>query len=58
MFIDEIDKLAVPAAQRGISGNSPSHDGVQRDLLPIIDGTTINTKYGDVKTDRTFIFLR
>ena len=49
IYIDEIDKIAVS------SGNSnrqdPSKEGVQRDLLPIIEGSTISTKYGIIKTD-------
>jgi ATP-dependent HslUV protease ATP-binding subunit HslU len=47
VFIDEIDKVA--AGDRGYSG--PSREGVQRDLLPLIEGTTVSTKYGPVKTD-------
>ena len=48
--MDEIDKLAVPDRQN-FSGKGVSTDGVQRDLLPLIEGSVINTKYGDVKTD-------
>jgi ATP-dependent HslUV protease ATP-binding subunit HslU len=48
VFIDEIDKVA--ARDGGISGG-PSREGVQRDLLPLIEGTTVSTKYGPVKTD-------
>ncbi|MDE7070897.1 MAG: AAA family ATPase, partial [Clostridia bacterium] len=48
--IDEIDKIASKA-----SGNSGGHDvsreGVQRDILPIVEGCTVNTKYGQIKTD-------
>ena len=47
VFIDEIDKVA--GSDRGYSG--PSREGVQRDLLPLIEGTTVSTKYGPVKTD-------
>jgi ATP-dependent HslUV protease ATP-binding subunit HslU len=47
VFIDEIDKVA--AGDRSYSG--PSREGVQRDLLPLIEGTTVSTKYGPVKTD-------
>lgn len=50
IFIDEIDKLAVPEGPLQM-GKGVSTEGVQRDLLPIIEGTTINTKYGDIKTD-------
>jgi len=48
IFIDEIDKIAVktPGAGPGVS-----REGVQRDLLPILEGTTVNTRYGPVKTD-------
>jgi ATP-dependent HslUV protease ATP-binding subunit HslU len=49
VFIDEIDKIAY-RADKGIS-NSVSREGVQRDLLPIIEGCTVTTKYGMVKTD-------
>lgn len=48
VFIDEIDKVA--AREGGVSGG-PSREGVQRDLLPLIEGTTVATKYGPVKTD-------
>lgn len=48
IFIDEIDKIA--GKERG-GGPDVSREGVQRDLLPIIEGSTINTKYGPVKTD-------
>jgi len=47
IFIDEIDKVA--AGDSRYSG--PSREGVQRDLLPLIEGTTVSTKYGPVKTD-------
>lgn len=49
VFIDEIDKIA----SKGASGSGPevSREGVQRDLLPIVEGTAVNTKYGIVKTD-------
>lgn len=47
VFIDEIDKVTA----RGSHGPDVSREGVQRDLLPIIEGTTINTKYGPVRTD-------
>ncbi|MGE5340131.1 MAG: ATP-dependent protease ATPase subunit HslU [Candidatus Omnitrophota bacterium] len=49
VFLDEIDKIAGREAAGG--GPMISREGVQRDLLPIIEGTTVNTKYGMVKTD-------
>ncbi|HEY6907762.1 MAG TPA: ATP-dependent protease ATPase subunit HslU, partial [Myxococcales bacterium] len=49
VFIDEIDKVALPAGQS--QGPDVSRGGVQRDLLPIVEGSTVNTKYGPVKTD-------
>ena len=48
--MDEIDKLATPEGVLN-TGKGVSTEGVQRDLLPIIEGTVINTKYGDIKTD-------
>ncbi len=51
VFIDEIDKVAAPVSARGGSGPDVSRQGVQRDLLPIVEGSTISTKYGLVKTD-------
>ena len=48
VFIDEIDKIC---ARGNIKGGDVSREGVQRDLLPIVEGTTISTKYGIVKTD-------
>ncbi|MBX3531465.1 MAG: ATP-dependent protease ATPase subunit HslU, partial [Rhizobiaceae bacterium] len=48
VFIDEIDKVA--ARSDGVSGG-PSREGVQRDLLPLVEGTTVATKYGPIKTD-------
>ena len=48
IFLDEIDKVAV---REGSRGPDISREGVQRDLLPIVEGTTVNTKYGTVKTD-------
>ncbi|WP_353218448.1 ATP-dependent protease ATPase subunit HslU, partial [Sandarakinorhabdus sp.] len=47
VFLDEIDKIAVS----DVRGGSVSREGVQRDLLPLIEGTTVSTKYGPVKTD-------
>lgn len=49
IFIDEIDKIAV--SQGGSSRQDPSKEGVQRDLLPIVEGSSVNTKYGQIKTD-------
>ena len=51
VFLDEIDKIA--GREKGGSAGGPdvSREGVQRDLLPIVEGTTVNTKYGMVKTD-------
>ena len=48
VFIDEIDKIA---GRNGGSGPEVSREGVQRDILPIVEGSTVNTKYGPVKTD-------
>jgi ATP-dependent HslUV protease ATP-binding subunit HslU len=50
IFIDEIDKIA-GGNRSGGSGPDVSREGVQRDLLPIVEGSTVNTKYGIVKTD-------
>lgn len=49
VFIDEIDKVASRSSKT--SGPDVSREGVQRDLLPIVEGTTVSTKYGPVKTD-------
>ena len=53
VFIDEIDKVAGPngISQGGSGGPDVSRGGVQRDLLPLIEGSTVSTKYGPVKTD-------
>ena len=48
VFIDEIDKVA---KRQEVSGGDVSREGVQRDLLPLIEGSTINTKHGSIKTD-------
>lgn len=48
IFLDEIDKIA---GREGGSGPDVSREGVQRDILPIVEGTTVNTRYGMVKTD-------
>jgi ATP-dependent HslUV protease ATP-binding subunit HslU len=50
VFLDEIDKVA-RSSENGIRGGDISREGVQRDLLPLIEGTTVSTKYGPVKTD-------
>ena len=53
IFIDEIDKIASRDGMAGGGGHGPdvSREGVQRDILPIVEGTTVNTKHGMVKTD-------
>ena len=53
IFIDEIDKIASRDSMSGGGGHGPdvSREGVQRDILPIVEGTTVNTKHGMVKTD-------
>lgn len=51
VFIDEIDKIAEPSTGAGRSGPDVSRQGVQRDLLPIVEGSTVSTKHGIVKTD-------
>ena len=48
VFLDEIDKVSVRSER---SGSDVSREGVQRDLLPLIEGTTVNTKHGPIKTD-------
>lgn len=50
IFLDEIDKIASREASKS-GGPDVSREGVQRDLLPIVEGSTVNTKYGAVKTD-------
>ena len=50
VFLDEIDKIA-SRNNEGSGGGEVSRQGVQRDLLPLVEGTTINTKYGMIKTD-------
>lgn len=54
VFLDEIDKVA--GNSKGGHGPDVSREGVQRDLLPIVEGSTVNTKYGPVKTDH-ILFL-
>src|ERR1700733_9599776 len=48
IFLDELDKIA---GRESGSGPDVSREGVQRDILPIVEGTTVNTRYGMVKTD-------
>jgi ATP-dependent HslUV protease ATP-binding subunit HslU len=50
IFIDEIDKIA-SGSKKGGGGPDVSREGVQRDLLPIVEGSAVNTKYGVIKTD-------
>ncbi len=50
IFIDEIDKIA-NSNKKGAGGADVSREGVQRDLLPIVEGSTVNTKYGAINTD-------
>jgi ATP-dependent HslUV protease ATP-binding subunit HslU len=50
IFIDEIDKIA-SSSRKGGGGPDVSREGVQRDLLPIVEGSTVNTKYGVIRTD-------
>lgn len=50
-FIDEIDKVAGGSKGSGSGGPDVSREGVQRDMLPIVEGSSVNTKYGVVKTD-------
>ncbi|NPA58917.1 MAG: HslU--HslV peptidase ATPase subunit [Epsilonproteobacteria bacterium] len=49
IFLDEIDKIAL--SEKSAGRNDPSKEGVQRDLLPIVEGSSVSTKYGNVKTD-------
>ena len=51
IFVDEMDKIAGRGAGGGGNGPDVSREGVQRDILPIIEGSTVQTKYGPVKTD-------
>ncbi len=51
IFIDEIDKIASGSSKKGGGGPDVSREGVQRDLLPIVEGSSVNTKYGVIKTD-------
>ncbi|AQS87186.1 ATP-dependent protease ATP-binding subunit HslU [Neoasaia chiangmaiensis NBRC 101099] len=51
VFLDEIDKVCGRSSEGGMRGGDVSREGVQRDLLPLIEGTTVSTKHGTVKTD-------
>ena len=51
VFLDEIDKICARSSEGGFRGGDVSREGVQRDLLPLIEGTTVTTKHGPVKTD-------
>ncbi|MCP1241122.1 ATP-dependent protease ATPase subunit HslU [Acetobacter lambici] len=51
VFLDEIDKVCARSSETGMKGGDVSREGVQRDLLPLIEGTTVSTKHGPVKTD-------
>jgi ATP-dependent HslUV protease ATP-binding subunit HslU len=51
VFLDEIDKICRVTSEGGRVGGDVSREGVQRDLLPLIEGTTVSTKHGSVKTD-------
>ncbi|MBR9972744.1 ATP-dependent protease ATPase subunit HslU [Magnetospirillum sulfuroxidans] len=51
VFIDEIDKICARSSEHHAGGGDVSREGVQRDLLPLIEGTTVSTKHGNVKTD-------
>ena len=51
VFLDEIDKVCARTTEGGFRGGDVSREGVQRDLLPLIEGTTVSTKHGPMKTD-------
>jgi len=51
IFIDEIDKIVSGSGKKGGGGPDVSREGVQRDLLPIVEGSAVNTKYGVINTD-------
>src|SRR6202012_237066 len=51
VFIDEIDKVCARTMEGGFRGGDVSREGVQRDLLPLVEGSTVSTKYGPIKTD-------
>ena len=54
VFLDEIDKIA---GREGGHGPDVSREGVQRDILPIVEGTTVNTRYGMVRTDHILFIV-
>jgi ATP-dependent HslUV protease ATP-binding subunit HslU len=51
VFLDEIDKICARTSEGGFRGGDVSREGVQRDLLPLIEGTIVNTRHGPVRTD-------
>ncbi|MEO1795377.1 MAG: AAA family ATPase, partial [Pseudomonadota bacterium] len=51
VFLDEVDKICRSSSRDGRVGGDVSREGVQRDLLPLIEGTTVATKHGPIKTD-------
>ncbi|CDJ70334.1 hypothetical protein ENH_00082520 [Eimeria necatrix] len=51
VFIDEIDKICSKSGSGGYHGPDASDEGVQRDLLPLLEGSTVTTRYGDIRTD-------
>ena len=53
IFLDEIDKIA---GREGSHGPDVSREGVQRDILPIVEGTTVTTRYGSVRTDHILFY--
>ena len=55
VFIDEIDKVCTNSTSKSAE---VSREGVQRDLLPLIEGTIVSTKYGPIKTDQILLFAR
>ena len=56
IFIDEIDKIANKESKAG--GQDVSREGVQRDILPIVEGSTVNTKYGMIDTSHILFICR
>ncbi|OYV21209.1 MAG: ATP-dependent HslUV protease ATP-binding subunit HslU [Methylococcaceae bacterium NSP1-1] len=57
VFLDEIDKIC-KRSELGGGGGEVSREGVQRDLLPLVEGSTVSTKYGAIKTDQFYLSLR